>query len=320
MKFDIYKLHFETPLHIGDYRADYGVSLKTIQSDTMYAAVTACLAKAGISIPDNGDLGCTITSLFPFKGDTLYFPKPLSQGIPSGATPENLKSFKKVSWIEKTYFERTINGENIFPATDIGHHIDGDYLAEDIKEHKPDIRSSVSPRVTVSRDYSEEARPFYMDRLYFGQNSGLFFMATGNTTLLEKGLNLLQHEGIGTDRNVGNGYFTYSKEELTLTVPESTARQMTLSVFIPNDKEQLHRMLDNASYDLFRRGGWITTHPYNTLRKNHVHAFSPASVFSAGNGTVHTAGAILNLKPKIEGTDLKHCIWRCGRAIFIPTL
>ena len=56
-KFTIYKLHFTSPLHIGDARDDYSVSLKTIASDTMYAALTSCLAKLGESIPPKGDLG-----------------------------------------------------------------------------------------------------------------------------------------------------------------------------------------------------------------------------------------------------------------------
>ena len=58
--FTVYKLHFTSPLHIGDNRLDYSISMKTIQSDTLYAAVTSCLAMQGIPIPEGGDLGCTM--------------------------------------------------------------------------------------------------------------------------------------------------------------------------------------------------------------------------------------------------------------------
>ena len=80
--FLIYKLHFTTPLHLGDARDDYSISLKSVSSDTMYAALTASLAKIGKAIPPNGDLGFTISSLFPFyQKDTksktvLFFPRP----------------------------------------------------------------------------------------------------------------------------------------------------------------------------------------------------------------------------------------------------
>ena len=39
--FSIYKLHFTTPVHLGDMRDDYGISLKAMASDTMYAALIA---------------------------------------------------------------------------------------------------------------------------------------------------------------------------------------------------------------------------------------------------------------------------------------
>jgi hypothetical protein len=72
--FLIYKLHFTTPLHLGDARDDYSVSLKSIASDTMYAALTACLAKIGKEIPPDGDLGFTIR-----KPGNFLFPQALQK-------------------------------------------------------------------------------------------------------------------------------------------------------------------------------------------------------------------------------------------------
>ena len=51
-QFTVYRLHFTSPLHIGDAREDYGISLKTLSSDTLYAALTATLAKMGESLSD----------------------------------------------------------------------------------------------------------------------------------------------------------------------------------------------------------------------------------------------------------------------------
>ena len=79
-----------------------------------------------------------------------------------------------------------------------------------------------------------------MERIFFKDHSGMYFIAEGdNTKLLEKGLEILQHEGIGTDRNVGNGYFEFSKDEIELDLPENAKYSMNLSLFLPEKQEQL---------------------------------------------------------------------------------
>ncbi len=329
-KFNIYKLHFTTPLHLGDARKDYGISLKSIASDTLYAALISCLAKLGEEIPKDGDLGCTISSLFPFyqkdkadKNAVLFFPKPLKQTLPtSSKAVEERKKIKKVSWLDASYFSKILQGEQLFNEETIeGHAIQGEFMTN-ASINKDFIASQVSPRVTVSRDYSEDAKPFYMDRIAFKGYSGLFFIAEGDFLLLEKALNLLQHEGIGTDRNVGNGYFEYEKDLIDLEIPDDADFVMSLSSFVPESKEQLQAMLESneVAYDFQRRGGWITTPPYNTLRKNVIYAFAAASVFKSQCSGVECKGKVgVDLKPEINwDAKLEHSIWRCGRALFLP--
>lgn len=325
--FKIYKLHFTSPLHIGDARDDYSVSLKTIASDTMYAALISCLAKLGKEIPDRGDLGCTISSLFPFyqkeKGTDaiLFFPKPLKQTLPALNDLTKAKSVKKVSWLDKTYFEKIINGEQLFANEGDVDNVKGDFLTNNSMFDEKFIFSQVFPRVTVSRNGSEDAKPFYMDRIFFKDYSGLYFIAEGDTSKIEPALNLLQTEGIGTDRNVGNGYFEYEDESLELELPDNANYSLTLSSYIPESKEQLTELLngDNIAYDFARRGGWITTPPYNTIRKNVIYAFTAASVFAKQTSDVYTMGEIVNLRPKLGlESEVKHPIWRCGKALFIP--
>lgn len=325
--FNIYKLHFTSPVHLGDARDDYGVSLKSIASDTMYAALISCLAKLGEEIPTDGDLGCTISSLFPFyqkdkedENAVLFFPKPLKQTLPpSKKAVEERKKIKKVAWLDASYFTKILRGEQLFDEQTIGGNaIQGEFMT-DAPIDKDFISSQVSPRVTVSRDFSEDAKPFYMDRVAFKGYSGLFFIADGDVSLLEKALNLLQHEGIGTDRNVGNGYFEYSKDSIEIDMPDAADFAMSLSSFVPESKEQLQAMLDsdNVAYDFQRRGGWITTPPNNTLRKNVIYAFTVASVFKHQCNKVETFGRVgIDLKPNLQMVD--HSIWRCGRAIFLP--
>ena len=325
--FNIYKLHFTSPIHLGDDRDDYGVSLKTIASDTIYAALISCLAKLGEEIPKDGDLGCTISSLFPFyqkekedKNTVLFFPKPLKQTLPkSEEVVIERKKIKKVAWLDAEYFSKILQGEQLFiPETIKGSAIQGEYMTN-VPINKDFITSQVSPRVTVSRDYSEDAKPFYMDRIAFKDYSGLYFIADGDVSLLDKALILLQHEGVGTDRNVGNGYFEYEPDTVELDIPDSSDYAVSLSSFLPESKEQLQSMLesDEVAYDFQRRGGWITTPPNNTLRKNVIYAFTAASVFKRQSNGVETLGQVgIDLKPNLP--MVTHPIWRCGRALFLP--
>jgi CRISPR-associated protein Csm4 len=326
-KFTIYKLHFTSPLHIGDARDDYSVSLKTIVSDTMYAALTSCLAKLGESIPPKGDLGCVISSLFPFyqkdeaSDAVLFFPKPLKQTLPTLNDLAKAKSVKKVSWLDKNYFEKVLNGETLFKDGADVDNVKGDFLTVDKVFDKDFISSQVFPRVTVSRDASEDAVPFYMDRVFFKDYSGLYFIAEGNVALIRKALNLLQSEGIGTDRNVGNGFFEYEEKNVELNIPDKADFALSLSNYIPNNKEELADLIDNdnVAYDFVRRGGWITTPPHNTIRKNAVYAFSASSVFKKEMAGVCVLGKIVDLSPTLDFEPrVNHPIWRCGKALFIP--
>ena len=300
-KLKFYKLHFSTPLHLGDSRDDYSISLQTIQSDTIYAALTSCLAKIGKEIPENGDLGFSVSSLFPFyqkkeeKAKTeensdkeagaetkkensavYFFPKPLRQTLPKLKDVEKAKTIKKVSWIDKDHFERVLAGDVLFEKENDINNVKGKFLTEKEIDNNF-IDGEVSPRVLVSRTMSEDAMPFYMDRIYFKDYSGLFFIAEGDTLLLDKALNILQYEGIGTDRNIGNGLFSYDMEEVDMKLPEESDYAVSMSMFIPESKVQLDNMVsgNKVAYDFTRRGGWITTAPFNTFRKNTIYSFMP---------------------------------------------
>lgn len=332
--FKVYKLHFTSPLHISDNRSDYGISLKSIQSDTMYAAITSCLAKLGRKIPDGGDLGCTISSLFPFYQkdkvtEAVYFlPKPLRNSLPKLEDVSKAKTIKKVTWLDTEYFQKVINNESIFEDKEDIQAIKNKIYLTKYEIADDFISSQVSPRVTVSRSGDEDATPFYVDRVYFKDYSGLYFISDGDTLLLEEGLKLLQYEGIGTDRNIGNGFFEYDAATIELRIPEQGSYSMSMSMYIPQNKEELNNMLsgNDVAYDFTRRGGWITDTPFNTIRKNAVYAFNPGSVLRVESNKPLCIGAIVNLKPDIQEdilttkgiTKIPHPIWRNGRSLFIP--
>lgn len=334
--FKIYKLHFTAPLHISDQHEDLGNSQKIIQSDTLYAAIMSCLAKHGENLPEDGNLGFTVSSLFPYfqkdkDSTSVYFlPIPMQARQAELADVSMAKKVKKVQWVDSVLYSSILSGESLFDRTDkYVSIIQESYLTtfelpEDTNGSKEFVKSEVSQRVTLkSRTGEEDAKPFYVDKILFRHYAGLYFIAEGDTVLLEKALQLLSMEGIGTDRNVGYGFFEYTADTLSMDLPDDANHQLSLSLFIPESKEQLVKLMNSerVAYDFVRRGGWITTYPYMTLRKNAIYGFLPGSVFHKDEGQATTVvGKIVDLKPETDDVEIAHHVWRNGRAIMLPII
>ena len=331
--FKIYKLHFTAPLHISDQHEEMGNSQKVIQSDTLYAALLSCLAKQGGSLPEDGDLGFTVSSLFPYfqkdkdSAPVYFLPLPMQAKQAELADVSKAKKVKKVQWVDSSLYSSVLSGESLFDgASKYIPNIQESYittyeLPEDINGSKEFMKSEVSQRVTLkSRTGDEDAKPFYVDKILFRHHAGLYFIAEGDTTLLEKALHLLSMEGIGTDRNVGYGFFEYTADTLSIDLPDGANHQLSLSLFIPESKEQLEALMNSeqVAYDFVRRGGWITTYPYMMLRKNAIYGFLPGSVFRKDEEKATTVmGKIADLKPDVE---IAHHVWRNGKAIMLPII
>ena len=332
--FKIYKLHFTAPLHISDQHEDLGNSQKIIQSDTLYAALMSCLAKRGESLSEDGNLGFTVSSLFPYfqkdkDSSPVYFlPIPMQARQAELADVSKAKKVKKVQWVDSVLYSSILSGESLFDRTDkYVSNIQECYLTtfelpKDINGSNEFVKSEVSQRVTLkSRTGEDDTKPFYVDKILFRHYAGLYFIAEGDTALLEKALQLLSMEGIGTDRNVGYGFFEYTADTLSIDMPDSANHQLSLSLFIPESKEQLVKLMNSerVAYDFVRRGGWITTYPYMTLRKNAIYGFLPGSVFHKDEGqTTTVVGKIVDLKPEMVDVEITHPVWRNGRAIMLP--
>ncbi|MBO6190002.1 MAG: type III-A CRISPR-associated RAMP protein Csm4 [Alloprevotella sp.] len=327
--YKLYKLHFTAPLHIGSPREDDDVSLRTIHSDTLYAALMACLAKVGTDLPADGDLGFTLSDAFPYyqkeaDSEPVYFlPKPQRVKMPHLDDLSKLKAMKKVAWIDAALYADVLAGADPFAEANAqAAYLTKAELPKDIEGNAKDfVCSEVSQRVTIkSRTGEEDAEPYFVDKIVFKDHAGLYFLAEGNTVLLERALKLLSLEGIGTDRGVGFGFFDYEQHDLNLNLLEEADHQVSLSLFIPESKAQLEALLldsDDVAYDFVRRGGWITTPPYTTLRKNAIYAFLPGSVFKK-TGSETALGRIVNLRPQIGNLTPDHPIWRMGRALMLP--
>lgn len=327
----IIRLKFTTPLHISNVRSDYGVSETIIHSDTMYSAIIEAWNSIGLTefIPKstNYNLPFTISSLFPFtkdnKNNFIYFlPRPASF---NPNVPIDLhKEVKKIEYIEAEYFKKLQEGE--YKDIDITTDIINLNLLTNKKISTPIIFRSEVPRVKVPRS-SGDSQPFYVERIYFKENSGLyFFLEYENENVFEaikSALNYLKNEGIGTDRNVGNGKFEYEIDDNADIVYFSSIESeysLNLSLFIPPDHETIKSSIDDNSYFSFiTRGGWITTFPYLTLRKKYVRAIKEGSVLKIKSGV---SGRIVDITPdkNVLPEQLKniHPIFRIGKSFWVP--
>lgn len=347
VKFKIYKLHFTAPLHIGGQRCDASISQRSIHSDTFYAALISCLAKVGREVPENGDLGCVISDLFPYYQQeakdkertepTYFLPMPFQASLPQLPDPADAKKVKKVQWVDVKLYGKLLQGKKFFEDKEKRALIQPPYLTEtklpeDAKGSIEFVKSEVVQRIKIDdRIGKESVQPYYVDRISFKEYSGLYFLVYGDTRLLDETLQILKNEGIGMDRNVGYGFFDVEDTdekgnllELAIETPEATSKdadcRVTLSMFIPESMKQLEELLNSerVAYDFVRRGGWITTFPYTTLRKNAIYAFLPGSVFHKLDNNI-VAGRIVDLRP---GKELKvnHSIWRNGKSIMLPII
>jgi len=323
MQFKVYYLKFNAPLHLGNHRPDtYDATETYIRSDTITAAVYDTWAKIGEAdwIPQDGVPAFTVSSAYPYvelKGEKVhFFPRPKTKFNQPKEVDQARKAIKKVTWLDQFYFEKVINQEAI--DFEQGYsHLRGSYLAKDI-DPNDHITKDGRQRVEISRRSidQEDSRPFYMEFNFF-ENAGLYFLVDKDDEQLKKALDILQFEGFGTDRTVGNGLFDLEEGSIDIRVPEDAATSTNLSLYTPENVDQFRQYSDyiDSAYDTVKRGGWITTMALIGKEKKSVRMFTEGSIWAHSEAV--NGKANINLRPSSLKTDA-HPIWRCGRSLFLP--
>ncbi len=327
--FEVIYFEFTAPIHISNARSDYGISEKTIHSDTIYAAIMQSWAILGKAdwIKANPDF--TISSLFPFtlKLDNAekvhFFVKPFLKAntVKSEERSEDAKKFKKLKYVDITHFESYISNKEVASTTD---SIQGSYQTFD-KIDKNFMTSDVQPRIKRPRDEQEDSVPFYTERIFFKKGSGMFCLVQFENDIsrnqVKAALNLLAENGIGTDRAAGNGQFKLSFGKIDLEIAQNTKYAMNMSLFCPESKANLSEILEdkNVKYETIKRGGWISE-PHNTLRKRSIYMFKEGSIFRIDTQQPFSKGKTVDLQPDSALLPIKieNPIFRVGKALFLP--
>lgn len=341
--FYVARLRFLSGLHLAlDRDNNYDESDDRLRSDTLLSALYACALELGLAKPGDKTFmeRYRVSSAFPFwKGEDadqpVYFlPRPLLSALSMDFEDNKTEHRKKKSGIEYfdvPLFEKVVASAKIKLKEE--NLSKNGRLASEKTIKDLDIFGNASFQHVAIHDWEDkEPVPYYVDKLFFEEGCGLYFLvdcAKEYVNDLKACLRLLADNGIGTDRSSGNGAFDWTDDDwgmLTLNLPDVPASHwMSLSLFVPATKDDMGD-LEKSAYELTKRGGYIAStsaddYTLLTIRKKSVMAFEEGSLLQNAK---KPNGQIVDLQPaadtlKKDQKKALHSIWRSGRAIFIPT-
>lgn len=316
MIFDIYKLKFQTPLHLSKGKLNsYESSDTVLHSDTLKSALFVSMLHLYSETEANVFMDTVqVSSAFPFDETACWLPRPLSFSFGDTETADNRKVFKKINFFIPSQYAQILRGGQPVLEYD-----------ENTKPIQPDIwKRDVTQRVKIN--YEEDSEPFYLEKLYpQNKESGLYFIFQLNgydASKLAAAMKLLGDNGIGLQRTLGNGQFISEKDTLDIDLPNNATSWVALSLYRPKDKVEIENILENSHYQFIKRGGWIASPEHEehlSIRKQAIMMFTEGSVFGfneTGN-SVLIKGEKENVRPDWNDEKL-HKVYRDGKAIFLP--
>jgi CRISPR-associated protein Csm4 len=325
-----YILNFTTPVHfglegIGQERID-----DRVRSDTLWGAIIQTWFLLYDEEPDTFCLSppFQVSSTFPFISGRSYYPLPLGTldelisevaGMESGLL--RVKDLKKIRFIEENLFMKIVTGYRlvldditrsgaVYPAP--GTDQAGDRDRAFSLEQRPRLGTN---QITGG---GIEGAFFYCSDQYFPAENGLWFLADFNNDKarqrFEAALRLLGDTGIGADRSVGRGQFSFIVSDLKLNIPKGDV-YLLLSLYHPTREEVGNGVLDSAgsAYSLNRRSGYAASRSTTSFRRRDIWMLEE--------------GAILPFRPTGDisvvlkkSAKVPHNIYRCGLAFCLPML
>jgi CRISPR-associated protein Csm4 len=273
---------------------------------------------------------------------TYYVPRPYQfpPNYPIEDDLEFTKTYKNLRFLPLEVWKRWYQGTGFSTAEDLP-----ELIAETRKEaspftslkdagtfaYKEAFKFYKVPKIAVDRT-TRATNLYYTGFVQFqwGTNpSGLYFLLRFNPTLesqqreeLEQALYFLGEEGIGGERSSGAGRFTATWNPLPQEWEaaiyyrpdgESHQRYSLLSLFW--DDTVTPEFLDESSYELHQRSGWIASPSGRQRRRQVVPMFTEGSVFKPDQLT----GKLVDVTPPgFEQQPNGHRIYRSGIALSLP--
>ncbi len=291
----LYKLKFNSPLKITSELSYLGETEYIIHSDTLYGAIHSLW---GWLFDENEIFGentlknkFKLSSAFPYLNEMLFFPKPFNVKLSASndLSSSERKKAKKITYLEYGLLKEVLNGKtlnlndlNVIQKMFACKNIT---VAEDITI----FCKATYAHNTLDRFSDASQNVFESTEIIFNNDpknnieSGLFFLAEFENDEVKKKfeavLSLLGDEGLGADRSIGRGLFTYKSKAFEVPTVNSANSYYLLSLYLPNEKELSVINFENSYYELITRGGWVTLPGFNSKFKKNVKMFTEGSVF-----------------------------------------
>ncbi|MBD2566511.1 type III-A CRISPR-associated RAMP protein Csm4 [Anabaena lutea] len=259
------------------------------------------------------------------KNTIYYLPRPLK--FPINYPDDDLaffKAYKKLNYLPLEIWQRWYQetGFTTDDAQELENHTpdktEGELATAETFNYSKACKIEQLPKIAIDRN-TRATNIYHTGFVQFDWEknpSGLYFLLELSpegeklADKLQAALYLLGEEGIGGERSSGAGRFELSWLELpenwqSVVNFHAGNHHILMSLFW--DSPIKPEFLDQASYEIQERGGWIAE---SQLRRQMVRMFSEGSVFSAP-----PKGKLVDVKPK-EFT--KHSIYRSGISLSLP--
>lgn len=286
MKYQVLKLRFSGTVHFGMGILETGGS--TFCADTLFSALyTEALKRKGesdiTSLTEAVKAGkLVISDAFPFCDETLFLPKPAipiqCKQVSDDADSTVRKQFKKLGYI---------------PVSAITSYLSGTLSPDECRKYTDMIDASgasyLQTNVRIYDNREKDPEPYYVGGYRFKENCGLWILLGTDEALAEEMFVLFRSlgtTGIGGKISSGFGRFSVETENVppalnTMLDQTQEGTWMSLSICLPNDAE-MQATLENASYSIVRRGGFIASETYaeKAQKKNDLYMLSAGSCFA----------------------------------------
>jgi CRISPR-associated protein Csm4 len=299
-----------------------------------------------------------LSSGFPYFQDILFLPKPycFTPKVDKSESEKILHSDKKrlhkVRFVDSLLWENMINGKSdeiLFNLQKSGSSISFEKNDSPLSSIVDDCWTNQSvtiweenlhsmereghkashfykeierPRVTIDR-ITSSATIFHFGEIMFRRGAGLYFMADfdkeEDISVFESILTMLGEQGLGADRTVGRGIFDWKEIDSPVTLQSNSGDSfISLSLFVPTEKELDTIDISNSWYDFTLRKGWVSQ---KELRRRSYRMFTEGSVFKTKT-SILPQGKLLKALEKGESTflNLDHDVWRSGLCFAVPAI
>lgn len=303
MKYRIYKLKFNAPVHFGKHSLDK--SDNVCMADTLFSAlfieaIKMDMAEKFYDLVNNNEL--IFSDAMPYIGSELYIPKPIMKlEYTSEGDSKVKKAFKKLNYLPIDKLSDYINGR-----------LDANEINMEFQENFGDYEMKT---VAAIRGL-DETLPYHIQSFRYGENSGLYII-TGYENddadeVFSELIESLGYTGIGGERSSGYGRFEARvgdiPDDLLNRLQKNYGTYMTLSIYLPDD-DKLEEGVSESEYSLLKRSGFtdVSVSHNDTKRKRDLFMFKSGSTFKNT-----FSGSIFNV-----ASDNVQPVYRCGKAIWM---